>query len=60
MQEFRYAPESISRTNYLGTLLHADYLLKMLTASVEINAEKPFKFRNISEGLTKRLPNELK
>ena len=44
-QQMIYAPQKLSRTDYLGTLLHADYLLKELTTGVEVNSKIPFAFR---------------
>lgn len=58
-QEMKYAPKGIGMTNYLGTLLHTDYLLKMFTAEIEINSNPPFESRPINEGVLKRLPKDL-
>ncbi|CAF3849068.1 unnamed protein product [Rotaria sp. Silwood1] len=58
-QEMRYAPKSLSNTNFLSTLLHADYLLKMISTGVEICSEPPFQMRDASDGFMKRLPEWL-
>ncbi|CAF4341246.1 unnamed protein product, partial [Didymodactylos carnosus] len=55
--EMRYLPKRLSQTpNYLLTLLHADYLLKMISTGVEINAFEPFEMRPSAENLMQRLP----
>jgi hypothetical protein len=59
-QNMIYAPKSLSGTNYLGTMLHADLLLKMLSMGKEISAKKPFALRNADEHLLQRLPEKLR
>ncbi|CAM4910842.1 unnamed protein product [Rotaria socialis] len=58
-QEMRYGPSSLSKTNFLSTLLHADYLLKMISTGVEVCSEPPFQIRDASDGFMKRLPEWL-
>lgn len=58
-QEMRYAPKNIVMSNYLGTLLHTDYLLKMISTDVEVNSLPPFVMRKASDGFMKRLPKHL-
>lgn len=36
-QEFSYHPTSLNGTDYLMTMLHADYFLKQITTGIEIN-----------------------
>ena len=50
-QKMRYFPECISGTDYLGTLFHADYLLKMLSTGYETNGNFPFNRRPFNTGL---------
>lgn len=50
-QKMIYGPASMSGTNYLGTMLHADYILKMLSTGVEINSNSPFEIRSFDHGL---------
>jgi hypothetical protein len=59
-QEMRYAPANLSETNYLATLLHCDYLLKMLSTGSEVCAHSPFPIRPASHGFMKRLPERLR
>ncbi|CAF3413552.1 unnamed protein product [Rotaria sp. Silwood2] len=58
-QRMRYAPANLINTQYLITLLHADYLLKFITMGIEVNAKAPFLMREASEGFMKRLPKRL-
>ena len=50
-QKMIYGPISMNKTNYLGTLLHADYLLKMLSTGVEVNSNSPFEMRPFDHNL---------
>lgn len=59
-QEMLYAPKNLAGTNYLGTLLHADLLLKMLSMKTEISSKPPFALRDAKENLLKRMPEELR
>ncbi|CAF1247483.1 unnamed protein product [Didymodactylos carnosus] len=59
-QEMRYGPSKLSDTHYLSTLLHADYLLKMLSTGTEVCSEPPFEMRQTVDGFLKRLPEWLK
>lgn len=43
----RYGPDSLEGTSYLKTLLHTDYLLKMLTTGTEVSIYRPFHFRGV-------------
>ena len=59
--EMRYLPKRLSKSpNYLLTLLHADYLLKMISTGVEINAFEPFQMRPSTENLMQRLPAHIR
>lgn len=55
LQEATWSPPKLSGTDFLRTLLHADYLLKMLCGGVEISMKPPFSCRRASEGLTSNL-----
>ncbi|CAF4647590.1 unnamed protein product, partial [Rotaria sp. Silwood2] len=59
-QEMRYAPDNLSKTNFLMRLLHADYLLKMISTGIEVCAKAPFQTRAASEGFMMRLPEWLR
>ena len=59
-QEMLYAPKALARTNYLATLLHADYDLKQISMDTEVNSQPPFEMRSAREGFMKRLPNRLR
>jgi tetratricopeptide (TPR) repeat protein len=59
-QEMKYGPDSLKNTNYLATLLHADYLLKMFSMGTEVSAKKPFLFREGDEGILQVLPQFLR
>lgn len=55
--EMRYLPKRLSKIpNYLFTLFHADYLLKMISTGVEICSQQPFPMRPSTENLMQRLP----
>lgn len=55
--EIRYIPKRLSKIpNYLLTLLHTDYLLKMFSTGVEICSFQPFEMRSSTENLMQRLP----
>jgi hypothetical protein len=58
-QEMKYAPHHLKHTDFLATLLHADYLLKMFSMGTEVSAKSPFLFRDSSEGLL-LLPEHLR
>ena len=58
-QEMLYSPSSLLYTQYLATLLHADYLLKMFTTGTEVCSKPPFDMRPIDQGFFKRLPEYL-
>ncbi|CAF3697190.1 unnamed protein product [Rotaria sp. Silwood1] len=58
-QTMKYAPSGLTKTRYLTTLLHTDYLLKFITLGVEINSKWPFPIRKASEGFMQRLPKHL-
>ncbi|CAF3827830.1 unnamed protein product [Rotaria sp. Silwood1] len=58
-QEMLYGPSSLLYTQYLATLLHTDYLLKMFTTGTEVCAKPPFEMRPIDEGFFERLPKHL-
>lgn len=59
-QEMKYAPQSLSRSLYLCTLLAADYLLKMITTGVEIQTTYPFAMRDVTGGLLKDVDSKIK
>ncbi|CAF1395738.1 unnamed protein product [Adineta ricciae] len=59
-QEMKYKPKTLLNTRYLETMLHADYLLKMLTTGIEVCAKIPFITRSIDEGFFQRLPEHLR
>lgn len=50
-QKMIYGPASMAHSNFLGTLLHADYILKMLSTGVEINGNSPFEIRPFTHDL---------
>ncbi|CAF1048957.1 unnamed protein product [Adineta steineri] len=54
-----YSPPALVGTQYLATLLHTDYLLKMLTTGTEICAKAPFNMRSIADSCFQRLPKHL-
>ena len=58
--EMRYLPKRLAKApNYLLTLLHTDYLLKMISTGVEICSLIPFEMRPSSENLMQRLPKHI-
>ncbi|MEC7839237.1 MAG: DnaJ domain-containing protein [Chlamydiota bacterium] len=57
-QKMIFEPKVLSGTNHLGTLLHTDYLLKMLTTGTEVSAISPFDMRK-DDNLLNRLPKKL-
>ncbi|CAF4643172.1 unnamed protein product, partial [Didymodactylos carnosus] len=58
-QEMKYSPVyELSQTNYLYTLLHADYILKMISTGMKICSKRPFQISNEKHFL-KRLPQRL-
>ncbi|CAF3435002.1 unnamed protein product, partial [Rotaria sp. Silwood2] len=58
-QQMRYHPSSLVYTQYLATLFHTDYLLKMFTTGAEICAKPPFDIQPINKGFFQRLPKYL-
>ena len=56
----KFGPSSLTQTRYLMTLLHADYLLKMLLMETEVSSKIPFEMRNANENISKLLPNEIR
>ena len=58
-QEMKFTPQCIERTNYLATLLHVDYLLKMFTMGVEVSNQYPFAIKS-SEDLIRKCPEHIK
>lgn len=59
--EMKYLPKRLVNTpNYLLTLLHTDYLLKMISTGVEICSQAPFEMRPSSENLMQRLPTHIR
>jgi hypothetical protein len=48
LQKTTYFPESLDGTEFLLTLFHADYLLKMFTVGVEISSKPPFLMQDTS------------
>lgn len=59
-QQITFGPSSLSKTHYLMTLLHADYLLKMLSMETEVSSKIPFQMRDANENLLKILPKKLR
>lgn len=59
--EMRYLPKRLSKTpNYLLTLLHVDYLLKMISTGIEICSIQPFEMRSAAENLMQCLPTHIR
>lgn len=60
--QLKFSPPSLKHaTNILQTLLHADYILKMMSMGVEVSANAPHLFRSASEdGFLGLLPAELR
>jgi hypothetical protein len=54
-QEMLYFPNRLVQTIFLSTILHADYLLKMISTGVNVYSEPPFELRDASDGFMKRL-----
>ncbi|XWV25621.1 hypothetical protein QJ856_gp0132 [Tupanvirus deep ocean] len=59
-QEMKYYPKQLAGTDYLATLLHTDYLLKMLSMGIDVSTMAPFEFRDINEGFINKLPEHLR
>ncbi len=59
-QNIIYGPNCLAGTNYLGTMLHADLLLKMFSMRTEVSSVAPFAFRPITESLLTHLPPDLR
>ena len=57
--QLRFFPEIIEGSSFLDTLLHADYILKMLSIGVKINAAASFEQRPSEERLLGQLPRAL-
>ena len=59
--QLKFLPPSLEHaTNFLQTLLHADYLLKMMSMGVEVSANAPHLFRSASkDGFLRLLPTKL-
>ena len=47
-QKFTYNPPCLKNTDFLSTLFHTDYLMKMWSIGVEINRKMPFKQRPVN------------
>ncbi|CAF1228750.1 unnamed protein product, partial [Didymodactylos carnosus] len=59
--EMRYLPRRLENIpNYLLTLLHTDYLLKMISTGVEICSLIPFEMRSSTDNLMQRLPIKIR
>ncbi|CAF4585533.1 unnamed protein product, partial [Rotaria sp. Silwood2] len=59
--EMKYLPKRLSlATNYLQTLLHADYLLKMISTNTEVCSQNPFEMRPSDSGFMLRLPSHIR
>ncbi|CAF1413483.1 unnamed protein product, partial [Didymodactylos carnosus] len=57
--EMKFLPTTeLSETNYLMTLLHTDYLLKMMSSGIEISTKQSFLISN-EANFMKRLPQDL-
>ena len=55
-----FFPDELEGSELLFTMLHTDYLLKQLSMGFEIQYYPPFQLRPVSEGLLKRLSNDLR
>ncbi|CAG0887913.1 unnamed protein product [Darwinula stevensoni] len=58
--EMKYKPvEKLRQTNFVKTMLHADYLLKMLSMGCEVSSKAPFKMRDATgpSGFVTSLPD---
>jgi hypothetical protein len=51
---------SVSKTNFLMTMFHTDYLLKFFATGLEVCSLYPFNFKETELGLLQRLPKHLK
>lgn len=59
-QEFSYHPPSLRGTDFLMTMLHADYFLKQIATGIEVNGLAPwFHTRSTSDGFLQRFSPEL-
>lgn len=59
-QEYSYHPPSLRDTDYLMTMLHADYFLKQITTGIEVSGLAPrFCTRPSSDGFLQRYSPEL-
>ncbi|CAF4746120.1 unnamed protein product, partial [Rotaria sp. Silwood2] len=59
--DMKYLPKRLSlATNYLQTLLHADYLLKMISTNTEVCSQNPFEMRPSDSGFMLRLPSHIR
>jgi hypothetical protein len=54
----RFAPADIYQTQFLNTMLLADYVLKFLTIGAEVQGAFPYDMRSITD-MVKRLPKHL-
>lgn len=59
-QELSFFPPSLVGTDYLSTLLHADYILKMLIMGVEISGKFPFGLKDTKNGFLATIPEDLR
>lgn len=50
-QKMIYGPKTARGTNFLGTMLHADYILKAFSTGIEVNSFSPFAFRKFDHGI---------
>ena len=56
-QEAKWGPTgALAGTDYLGTLLFTDYLLKMMSCGAEVNCCPPFALRRATTNFMRRLP----
>eukprot|EP01062_Namystynia_karyoxenos_P063648 TRINITY_DN5645_c0_g1_i4.p1 TRINITY_DN5645_c0_g1~~TRINITY_DN5645_c0_g1_i4.p1 ORF type:complete len:1415 (+),score=433.24 TRINITY_DN5645_c0_g1_i4:97-4245(+) len=58
-QELKFGPASWQCTTLLQTLLHTDYVLKMMTTGVEVSTAPGFEQRPADAGVLGRLPEEV-
>lgn len=61
--QMRYIPETLEETSLLQTMLHADYLLKMISMETEVCATAPHQFRSAfspNEGFMNLLPDRVR
>lgn len=59
LQLARYSPPELAGTNYFGTVMHSDIILKELGMGVEVSAKAPFAFKDAEENLLKRFPTRI-